>query len=162
MTHVMCSPFPRTFTLAPLVLLTMFSPTRGLKPQTWENRYMNTNGNQVGNNPCNTKMVVFCNVEHWTCDVRKHCMPYSISTWSFLDFNTSINVVHIFGKINIIRRPFNLHMASFSLGFNMWMKIIDMIMIMWIPFRSKNKSTFHLKAPKIFWFSMCAILIVRD
>jgi hypothetical protein len=66
-------------------------------------------------------------------------MSYSIFTWSFQHFNTSINVIHIFVNINITRRPFNLHMAFFNLGFNTRVRIIDMIMTMWILFRSKKQ-----------------------
>jgi hypothetical protein len=68
-----------------------------LKQQTLVNKGKNTNGNWLGNYPCNTIMhggLLQC----WTLDVQgggtSFYMPHSIFVWNFQDLNTSIGDIH--------------------------------------------------------------------
>jgi hypothetical protein len=61
-------------------------------------------------------------------------MPYSIFTQIFQDLNTSINDIHNFIMTNATRRPLNLHMQYSNLGVDTWVRKIDTIVHVWIPF----------------------------
>jgi hypothetical protein len=61
-------------------------------------------------------------------------MPHSIFVQNFQDLNIYIGDIHNLILINASRKAFNLHMQFFSLSIDTWVRKIDMIVPMWIPF----------------------------
>lgn len=131
--------------------------------QTKVSKGKNTNGNQFGKNPCNTRMVG----DFWqsqTLDVQgqrtSFYMPTSISPRSFQDLNTSISNVHNLISINIMKRPLNLHMWFFKLVVDTWRTKLTWPCLCESPSNLESKFCFVLQKPKISP-SICVILVVK-
>ncbi len=74
----------------------------------------------------------------------------------------SINGIHNFIWINVIETPLTLWVWFSNLGVDTWVRKIDTIAPMWIPFDPKGKLDFHLQEPKISSLSICVILVVKE